>query len=505
MPECILKMEHITKEFSGIKALDDVSLECEKGQVNVLAGENGAGKSTILKILSGIYQPDGGTITLRGEKVCFKTPLSAQHAGIAMVFQELTLINQLTIAENIFLGQEQKKNGLIDKLEQKQRLLSCMDEYGICMDPDTIVDRLSVAEKQLVEILKILIRDPEIIILDEPTSSLAKSEVKILFDIIRKLKATGKAIIFISHRMEEMFEIGDKFTVFKDGRFICLCDRSEIDTNILISLMVGRTLQNIFPPRLEGKHDVPVFEVKGLKFAHNGKPIDFCIRRGEILGIAGLQGHGQTELLNALSGLQHIYSGDIYINGKKSVIKNCRQAVANGVALIPCDRKQEGLLLQQSIRFNTALASMKDRKKLGCFIDKRAEKTMIEEYRTKLNIKMANAEQEVRELSGGNQQKVVLGKELAIKPKVLLFNEPTRGIDVEAKREFYYIMHDLAQQGVAIIMCSNDLMEVIGMSSRVLVMYEKNVTAILDGELINEEDIMRCAMGLDIRKGRCDI
>ena len=499
MSEFVLKMEHISKHFDGIQALDDVSFLCAKGEVHVLAGENGAGKSTILKILSGIFPADHGTITLFGNSVQFKNPHEAQRTGIAMVFQELTLINQLSVAENIFLNIEKKKNSLIDKKQQLKLLSDCMNEFGIQIDPNTIVDRLSVAQKQLVEILKILIRNPEIIILDEPTSSLAKKEVEILFDIIHKLAAKGKTIIFISHRLEEVFEIGDRVTVLKDGKFIATSAISDITMDQLIRMMVGRTLQNVFPPHLDQAPGEVIFCVQNLTFNANGVPIDFEIRKGEILGIAGLQGHGQTELLNALSGLYPLESGEILMSGVKKHIHSSRQAIREGIALIPSDRKQEGLLLGMSIRHNIALASLDKRKKF-CFIDSAAEKQLVEEFRLKLNIKMSNMEQEVTSLSGGNQQKVVLGKELAILPKVLLFNEPTRGIDVEAKREFYFIMRALAENGVAVIMCSNDLMEIIGMSDRVMVMYESRMSAILDRTEINEENIMRCAMGLETMK-----
>lgn len=501
MSDCILKMEHITKTFSGVKALDDVSFECNKGQVHVLAGENGAGKSTILKILAGIHSPDSGVITLRGKQMHFGSPIDAQKAGIAMVFQELTLINQLTIAENIFLGNEKNKAGFIDKDAQARILEECMSEYGIHMNPSTIVDRLSVGQKQLVEILKILIRNPEIIILDEPTSALATDEVHILFRIIQKLTKADKCIIFISHRLEEIFGIGDKLTVFKDGKFIATCNVSDINTDELIRMMVGRTLQNIFPPHLEhGKAGESIFEVKNLSFKPKGQPIDFTCRRGEIIGIAGLQGHGQTELINSISGLHRIYSGKIYVDGKLRNIRSCKQAVANRIALVPSDRKQEGLMLRQCIKNNISISSLSQRKKLKLFIDKRAERQMVTAYKEKLNIKMNNMEQEAAELSGGNQQKVVLAKGLAINPKVLLFDEPTKGIDVESKREFYYIMRDLANLGKAIIMYSTDLMEIIGMCDKVLVMYENNVRAQLTGKQINEEDIMRCAMGLSIKK-----
>lgn len=502
MSECILKMEHITKTFSGVVALDDVQFTCEKGQVHILAGENGAGKSTILKILAGIYKPDKGSITLRGQKINFDNPTESQEAGIAMVFQELTLINELTIFENIFLSRENKKGGLINKKAQLEKLEACMDKYGIHIDPTTIVDRLSVGQKQMIEILKVLVRDPDIIILDEPTSALATNEVNTLFEIMRKLTAEGKSLIFISHRMEEMFEIGDKLTVFKDGKYVNSCNMSEIDMDELIRMMVGRTLQNIFPPKEKSTEDGEIiFKLENYKFTSNGNPINLEVRKGEIIGIAGLQGHGQSEFINSIAGMHHVYSGAMILNNKKFNIRNSTQAVKHGIALVPSDRKQEGLLLEQSIRSNIAIASLGKRKKLGLFIDETAEKNLVEQYQKLLSIKMSHMEQEVVELSGGNQQKVVLAKELAIEPKVILFDEPTKGIDVESKREFYYIMKNLANQGVAVLMYSSDLMEVIGMSDKVLVMYENNISAQLTGNQINEEDIMRCAMGMQIKGG----
>ncbi len=500
MSDCILKMEHITKRFSGVTALDDVSFICEKGKVHVLAGENGAGKSTLLKILAGVYPPDEGTIYLRGEPVRFQRPSDSQKAGIAMVFQELTQINELTIFENIFLGKEHTKGGMIDKKAQLELLNRCMNKYGLQMNPSTIVDHLSVGQKQLAEILKVLIREPEIIILDEPTSALASDEVQILFNIVKKLKDEGKAVVFISHRMEEIFEIGDDITVFKDGKYIDTTPVSETNVDDLICKMVGRTLEDIFPPHNELNSNDIIFEVKDYSIIPEGKKINFRIKEGEIIGIAGLAGHGQTELINSLAGLHKRYSGEIFIRDKKVNVKNSKKAVSNGIALVPSDRKQEGLMLLQSIRSNIAIGSIDRRKKFGLFIDQKAEKDMVAAYQDKLHIKMTGMKQEAVELSGGNQQKVVLAKELAIKPQVLLFDEPTKGIDVGSKREFYYIMRELASQGTAIIMYSSDLMEVIGMSDRVLVMYENDVTAQLTDEQINEETIMRFAMGVEGRE-----
>ena len=499
MPDCILKMEHITKRFPGVVALDDVDFSCKKGEIHVLAGENGAGKSTILKILAGIYPATEGKVLLRGEEVYFRSPKEAQKAGIAMVFQELTQINELTIFENVFLGNEPVKGGMIDQKKQLEILNAYMDKYDLHMDPMTIVDRMSVGQKQLAEILKALVKDPEIIILDEPTSALAGEEVEILFNIMRKLKAEGKAIIFISHRMEEMFEIGDVITIFKDGKHIDTVPVSELNVDKLISKMVGRELNDVYPDHCKEPGEV-ILQVRDYQLTEESKPFNFEIRAGEVIGIAGLAGHGQTPLINSLSGLFKIEKGDIVLKGKEMKITSSTKAVANRIALVPSDRKQEGLMLARSISNNIAIGSIDKRKILGLFIDQRAEAKLVDVYRNKLRIKLSSVKQAAMELSGGNQQKVVLAKELALEPDLILFDEPTKGIDVGSKREFYHIMRDLANQGVAVIMYSTDMMEVIGMSDKVLVMYENNITAQLTGEDINEETIMRYAMGLSDKK-----
>ena len=496
MADSILKFEHITKRFSGVTALDDVSFSVEKGKVHVLAGENGAGKSTILKILAGVYAPDEGEILLRGKPVRFASPTDAQKAGIGMVFQELTQINELTVFENIFLSTEKKKGLFVDKKAQMRLLREHLEKYGMDIDPSVIVDRLSVGQKQLLEILKVLLRDPEIIILDEPTSALATNEVQLLFSIVRKLTAEGKSVLFISHRLEEMFEIGDDMTILKDGRFVDTLPVAQLTTDTLITKLVGRPMQDIFPPHNDDTSGELTFELEGYRFMPDGKPIDLRARRGEIIGIAGLTGHGQTEFINSIAGLHRVEAGKMRIRGQEVAVRSNAKAVASGIALVPGDRKQEGLMLARSIRDNIAIGSIDRRRKLGLFVDSAAERSMVESYQQKLRIKMRNMLQEGGELSGGNQQKVVLAKELAIEPKVILFNEPTKGIDVGAKREIYYIMRDLAKEGVAVIMYSTDLMEVIGLSDKVLVMYENNVTAQLTGGEINEETITRYMMGL---------
>ena len=353
-----------------------------------------------------------------------------------------------------------------------------------------------MAQQQMVEIIKILLHDPELIILDEPTSALARKEVEKLFQIVRNLIEKGKTIIFISHRLEEVFEIGDRVTVFKDGERVDTKLVSEIDTDDLIRMMVGRSLQNIFPPKNTQITEEVLFEVKEL----TGKAlrqVSFAVKKGEILGIAGLQGHGQTELMNAISGLYPLEKGEIRMKGREIKVKNAKAALKNKIALVPSDRKTEGLMLGLPVRDNLALCSLGRRARMGV-ISASKEKAYIDHSVKSLSIKVFNVNNPVASLSGGNQQKVVLGKELGIDPDVILFHEPTRGIDVEAKNEFYNIMKNLAKQGTAVIMCSSDMMEVIGMSNRVAVMYEGAVTQILEGEDITEENIMRCAMGISV-------
>lgn len=339
----------------------------------MLAGENGAGKSTILKILAGIHQADEGEIYFHGKKVEIRNPEQSQKLGIAMVFQELTLVGEMTVWENIYLNQEPvTRLGRINRREIKKRILDVMDRYGIHIDPDATVGSLPVAEQQMAEILKILVRDPELIILDEPTSALAKKEVKQLYQIIHNLIADGKTIIFISHRLEELFELGHRITVFKDGCYIGTRNMNEINEDDLIRMMVGRSLNHVFPPSVcQADHSQVIFEVKNLADAdHKLNHVSFQVHKGEILGVAGLQGHGQTELLNAVSGLYPLSEGEIIVNGKRVGIKNAGQAIANGIALVPSDRKNQGLMLELSNRHNLSISSMKKRMK-GCFIDKR--------------------------------------------------------------------------------------------------------------------------------------
>lgn len=497
MSDLILEMKDICKSFGGVHALKHVQFSCIRGEVHILAGENGAGKSTVLKILSGLYPADSGEIYFNGRKVCFSNPWMAQKAGIAMVYQELTLIPDLTVLENVFLHKEKmKRTGAVDKADMMRQLQVLMNTYGIHLDANAYVKTLSVAQQQMTEILKCLLMDPELIVLDEATSALAQKEVQQLFSVIRTLKEKGKTVIFISHRMEEVHEIGDRVTVFKDGEYVGTRVIAEINNDDLIRMMIGRSINAVYPPKSTVRTNNVIFSAKNLNLSNTLKDISLDVFEGEILGVAGIQGHGQTELMNALGGALACQSGTICIHQQPVKIKSTKQAIASGISLVPSDRKTEGLLLDLPIRQNLALTSLKDRKRMRMFIDKKKEEAFSHDMVKRLSIKTHSINSLASSLSGGNQQKVVLGKAIATSPKVILFNEPTRGIDVEAKREFYSIMRQYAQQGIAVIMCSSDMPEIIGMCDRVLVMYEGAVSAVICGKDISEETIMRAAVGL---------
>jgi ribose transport system ATP-binding protein len=496
----ILEMNSISKSFGGVHALRDVNFSCKKGSVHALVGENGAGKSTLLRILSGELKADSGSIVLSGRPVHFNGPWDARKLGIAMVHQELKLLPEMTVAQNIFLNNEPR--GFFNLINEKayyREAVEMIERYDLQISPYDLVGDLSIAQQQMVEILKLLSKNPEIIILDEPTSSLAKEEVEKLYLIIEKLTAAGKTIIFISHRLEEIFRICDEATVLKDGRFINCVPVKEIDQDELIKLMVGRPLLSMFPPKAEDKGD-EIFELNGLCVEGKLKDITFRVKKGEVLGIAGLQGHGQTELLNCIAGIIRKDKGTIKIGGEKIPLRTPLQAIKRGIALVPEDRKTQGLCLELSLRKNITASSIKARSRFG-FIRKRIEINFVKDFISSMAIKARNSETRVGTLSGGNQQKVVLGKGLGIKPRVLLFNEPTRGVDVETKAEFYKLIRELSNDGIAVIMYSSDLIELCGMSDKVVVMYEGEISSILESDKISEESIMRAASGIAGNKG----
>lgn len=494
MVDSIIEIQEMNKNFLGIRALQNVNFSCSPGEIHAIVGENGAGKSTLLKIISGNLQPDKGVMIINGSKVSFKNPEDARKVGIVMVHQELSIIPELTVSQNIFLNNEYKKGFFfINENKNRQEVVRLLNDFGMIINPDELVKNLSIDRRQMVEILKAYVKKPKILILDEATSTLSKKEEEILFKIINKLQSSGITVIFTSHRLEEIFKIANRATILKDGNYVATVKISEIDNDKLINLMVGRPLKLIFPPKPIKNNGKIVFEVVDLNLGNQLNNISFDVKEGEILCFAGLQGHGQSKLLECLAGISKADNGKIFVHGKQNLLKNPAQAIKEGIAFVPPDRKVQGLLLTRSIRENLTLSCLKILKKFG-FINNHKEDLLIKKNIDLLSIKLKNSEQIVNYLSGGNQQKVVLGKTISIKPKVLILNEPTRGIDIETKKEFYSLIRHFADNKVTIIMYSSDLLEVVGISDRVLVMYEGRITANINREDISEENIMRNAL-----------
>ncbi|MCC8180343.1 MAG: sugar ABC transporter ATP-binding protein [Planctomycetes bacterium] len=490
-----LAVRNIAKSFAATKALKGVSIAFEPGTVHVLIGENGAGKSTLLKIVSGLYPPDSGEILLDGKPVRFSSPHEARAARIAMVFQELTLLPDMTVMDNLFLGAEQAGvGGLLRRAEMRRIFKEKSRKYGLDLPADEVVRNLPLSRQQLVEALKALMGDPEIIIFDEATSALDNAEVEILFSIIASLKNEGRTVIFISHRMEEIFTVGDRVSVLKDGDLVTTRDITELDQNRLIEFMVGRSISDIFPPKAARLGEV-LFEAKGLGKAGKLDNINLQARRGEIVGIAGLQGQGQATLLACLAGIEKYDAGEVLLHGNRLPQAGPRQAIRNGVILVPEDRKTQALFLEHSVHINLSLSSQYKRQAFG-FVNVAEDEAFVNRAIGDLSIKTHSPENQVGSLSGGNQQKVVLGRALGVEPQVILFNEPTRGVDVQTKQEFYRRMRALAEAGICIILYSSDLLEVIGVSDTVHTMYEGRITSVLSGDGISEVGIMRGAVGI---------
>jgi ribose transport system ATP-binding protein/inositol transport system ATP-binding protein len=495
MENIILKMENIHKQFPGVYALNSVNFELKKGEVHALLGENGAGKSTLIKIIAGIYQPDDGNIFVNGKKCNIDSVNTSQTMGISVIHQELCLVPNMTVSENIFLGREllHGKAGFIDFTEQNTKAQEILDSMELEIKATDMVVTLSVAQQQMVEIAKALSVESEVIVMDEPTSSLSEKEVDMLFKTVEKLRKRNISVIYISHRLEELFKITDRITILRDGKYIGTRITKEITTDDLIAMMVGRDLKEFYV-RSDHKLGEKVFEVKNIKSNNILNDISFSLKKGEILGISGLVGAGRTELARAIFGIDKFDSGKIIIDGKEVIINSPEEAMKQGIVLVPESRKEQGLILKRSVGYNLTLCVLKD------FIktiknDKAKENSIISDYIKKLSIKTPSAEQLVVNLSGGNQQKIVIAKWLATKPKVLILDEPTRGVDVGAKFEIYTIMSMLASQGLSIIMISSELPEVINMSDRVVVMCRGRVTGILNRDELDQKRIMKFATG----------
>lgn len=491
----LLEMKNIGKSFPGVRALDGVNFTLDAGEVHVLIGENGAGKSTLMKIIGGTYVEYDGEMYLDGEPVAFRDIKDAQNHAIATIHQELNQVPVMTVAENLFLGREpmQKNKVLIDDKRIVEQARQILHDNTLDIDPNEKLGNLPVSQRQMLEIAKAVSSGAKIIIMDEPTSALSAGEVALLFSHIRRLKKAGAGIIYISHRMEEMFEIGDTVTVLRDGKFIKQLKVADTNRDEVISLMVGRELEDIYPKYTMDLSDSDtVFEVKNLT-GEKFRNVSFSVKRGELVGIAGLMGAGRTELVRAIFGLDPIYEGEILLEGKPIKIKDTRAAVKSGILMVSEDRKKYGLVHILSISDNIGLPNLKKFTK-GGLIRAGRERAENKKYFEKLGVKAPNMNYLANTLSGGNQQKVVLAKWLEAGPKVLIMDEPTRGIDVGAKHEIYEIMLDLLKQGVSIIMISSDMPEIIGMCHRILVMREHELSGELRGDEITQKSILNYAM-----------
>lgn len=489
----LLEMRNITKDFPGVRALDNVSFTLAPGEVHALAGENGAGKSTLIKILAGAERMTSGEIFLGGNRVDITGPLHAKKLGISVIYQEFDLIPFLSVAENILLGREPRKGAFIDWPALYAQAGEALRRLGIDLDLRAVVNDLSVAQKQMTEIAKAVSTDARIIVMDEPSATLTLREQAHLFDLVRTLKKQGVAVIYISHRLEELFEIADRVTVLRDGRWIMTAPVREVTREQLVKHMVGRELTGDYPRRTRppGKE---ILSVRGLSRRGVVHDVSFSLHEGEVLGITGLVGSGRTEIARAIFGADPADAGEIRLAGERLRIRDPRAAIRAGISLATEDRKEQGLVLIMSVRENVTLANLRALAKRG-FVNRRRENAEASRLVQSLAIKTAGLEQKVQNLSGGNQQKVVLAKWLFTNSKVVIFDEPTRGIDVGAKQEIYRLMNDLAEQGVGIIMISSELPEVLGMSDRILVIHEGRVRAELTRDEATQEKIMSYATG----------
>ena len=493
MGDVIVSMEHITKEFPGVKALDDVKFNLRAGEVMALLGENGAGKSTLMKILSGVYSLDQGSLEIFGKKYSSLTPNSAREAGVAIIHQELNMCKDLTVAQNMFLGREERKGFVLNNAEMESVARKYLGELGVDINPDEIVGDLPVSKQQMIEIAKALSIIAKILIMDEPTSALTSREIEELFHIINKLKSQGCGIVYISHRLEELAHITDRVTIMRDGHYITEGNFSDFTMDEIIANMVGREIKEKFP-RVECKKGKKIFEVKNLNAGHLVRDINFSLYEGEIVGFAGLMGAGRTETTRAIFGVDPKESGQIILDGQEIKINNPMDAIKAGVVLAPEDRKKDGLCTKLSIRQNIALPNLDIICGKGGVINTKAEDELCVKD---LTIKTPNLEVDAGTLSGGNQQKVVVGKWLARNSKVVIFDEPTRGIDVGAKVEIYQLMNQLKKQGIAVMFVSSEMPEVMGIADRIIVMCDGRITGEVMSKETTQNEILKYATSFE--------
>lgn len=492
----MIEMKGISKSFSGNQVLKDVDFSLEQGEIHALMGENGAGKSTMMKILTGIYTRDSGTVSIKGEEVNFKSPKQAEKAGIAVIHQELNILPDLSITDNLFLGKEETlgKSGILKTKEMNEKAKKILSELGLNVNPNMPASSLSVGQQQIIEIAKALSANAEVIIMDEPTAALTDKEISTLFTTIRELQnARNVSFIYISHRMEEIFSLCDRITVLRDGEYVATKTIADTSFEEIVQLMVGRELGERFPKRSAKIGDVRL-AVDGLTRKGYFQDVSFELRSGEVLAIAGLMGAGRTEVAQSLFGYTKIDGGTIELDGKKVRINNPRTAKRLGIGYVTEDRKSEGLVLDFSVEENISLTNYASISKSG-IVSAKQERSLYDEMVRKIGIRTSGPKQKVKSLSGGNQQKVVIAKWLGIQPELLILDEPTRGVDVGAKKEIYSIINELAERGVAILMISSELPEVIGMADRVVVMHEGRVAADLPKQELTQERIMHFATG----------
>lgn len=493
MGDLILSMKGITKSFSGVAALKNAALDLKAGEVVALMGENGAGKSTLMKILTGIYSKDSGEIQYMGQEVCFKGPAESEEAGISIVHQELNMMNDLTVAQNLFIGREEMNGFLIDDKKMNEKARELFKVLKIDINPAEKIGNLTVGKQQMVEIAKAISSKAKVIIFDEPTAALTDSEIEELFKVIRDLKKQGTGMVYISHRMDEINVISDRVIVMRDGEYVGTLITKECSKDDIIKLMVGRAIFGEPKTASNVAKDAPVvLKCENLNRGKAVKDVSFELRKGEILGFSGLMGAGRTEVARLIFGADKKDSGKIFINGKEVTINTPQDAVAHGIGYLSEDRKRYGLIVDKSVEENTVISSLNDFVK-GIFIDKAKSKEVSQKYVESLKTKTPSVSQLVKKLSGGNQQKVVIAKWLVRNSDILIFDEPTRGIDVGAKSEIYALMEKLAKEGKSIIMISSELPEVLRMSDRVIVMCEGRITGILDIAEANQEVIMQSA------------
>ena len=489
-----IEMKGIDKSFGTNQVLKNAGFYLKDGEVHALMGENGAGKSTLMKILTGVYTKDAGTVYVDGKEVLYKNPQEAEKAGIVFIYQELNVLFDLTVEENLFMGKEiTKRFGICDKKAMREKAQEVMDRMGVNIPVNALMSDLSVGQQQMVEICKALMVDAKVLIMDEPTAALTQSETKVLFEVIKSLREKGVSIVYISHRMEEIFELCDRITVLRDGAYVDTRYIKDINMDDIVQMMIGRTIGERFPKR-EVKIGDEVLRVEGLSHEKLFRNVSFSVRAGEVLGFSGLMGAGRTEIMQAIFGNIPLKEGKIFIEGKEVVITNPRQAIKAGIGFITEDRKTEGLLLEKSIAENIEIANLNKISK-NSVLQKSKQKELVKKGIEEFRIRCFGPEHECHNLSGGNQQKVVLAKWIYTDPKILILDEPTRGVDIGAKKEIYSVINDLAAKGVAVILVSSELPEVLGMSDRITVVHEGKITGTLTAEEADQAKVMTLATG----------